>query len=197
MRRLAAGTLISAIGNGAWYTSWAIFLTHTVRLSPATVGLGMTVAGACGVAAATPLGWIADRVGAREMFACLLAAQGLASCGYALVHGTATFLIVACLAQAAGGGTGGPRNALVLELSDRDSRLEVLGRLRAISHIGWALGAVAGGAFISIDSKVGYLVLLAVNGGTYLVYAALVTSTPRVARAVDGARSRPPACCSR
>ena len=185
LRRLAAGTLISAIGNGAWYTSWAIFLTHSVRLSPATVGLGMTVAGACGVAAATPLGWLADRVGAREMFAALLAAQGLASCGYALVHGTATFLLVACLAQAAGGGTGGPRNALVLALSDRARRLEVLGRLRAISHIGWALGAVAGGAFISIDSEVGYLVLLALNGGTYLVYAALVMSTPRAARALD------------
>src|SRR5690242_14863720 len=67
MSRLAAGTLISAIGNGAWYTSWAIFLTRWIGLSPAVVGLGMTVAGACGVAAATPLGWIADRVGARDV----------------------------------------------------------------------------------------------------------------------------------
>src|SRR2546421_13112828 len=102
LRRLAAGTLVSAVGNGAWYTSWAIFLTHAVRLSPAAVGLGMTIAGACGVLAAMPLGWVADRLGAREMFACLLALQGLAAFAYGLVHGMATFVIVGCLAQIAG-----------------------------------------------------------------------------------------------
>jgi hypothetical protein len=179
-RRLAAGTLTSAVGNGAWYTSWAIFLTHSVGLSPAEVGIGMTIAGICGVAAATPLGWVADRIGAREMFGALLALQGLAACAYALVHGMATFLIVTCIAQAGSSGAGGPRNALVLGLSDRDEKLEVLGQLRAISHIGWALGAVIGGAIISINSGPGYLGLVLLNGGTYLVYALLVATTPRV-----------------
>jgi len=180
LRRLAAGTLISAIGNGAWYTSWAIFLTRWIGLSPAAVGLGMTLAGACGVAAATPLGWIADRVGAREMFAGLLILQGLTSGAYVLVHGTASFLIVACLNQAAGSGTGGPRNALVLGLCDREARLEALGQLRAISHIGWALGAVAGGVVISVATEPAYLALLALNAGTYLAYAGLVVTVPRV-----------------
>jgi hypothetical protein len=191
LRRLAAGTLISAVGNGAWFTSWAIFLTRWIGLSPAEVGLGMTLAGACGVAAATPLGWISDRLGAREMFAGLLALQGLGALAYVLVHGMASFLIVACLAQAAGSGTGGPRNALVLGLSDHDARLEALGRLRAISHIGWALGAIAGGAVISVATQAAYLALLALNGGTYLVYALLVLTVPRVARPVaDKTRAR-------
>jgi Major Facilitator Superfamily len=189
LRRLAAGTLISAVGNGAWYTSWAIFLTRWIGLTPASVGLGMTIAGACGVAAATPLGWVADRVGSREMFAALLVLQGLAAGAFAIVHGMASFLIVACLAQAAGSGTGGPRNALVLGLSDPEARLEVLGQLRAISHIGWALGAVAGGVVISVATQPAYLALLALNGGTYLAYAALVTTVPRVSVAVS-AKSR-------
>jgi Major Facilitator Superfamily len=186
LRRVAAGTLTSAIGNGAWYTSWAIFLTRQVGLSPAEVGIGMTIAGACGVLAATPLGCVADRIGAREMFVCLLVLQGLTAGAYGLVHGAGTFLLVACLGQAAGSGTGGPRNALVLGLSDGAERLEVLGQLRAISHIGWALGAIAGGAVISIDSPAAYLALVALNGGTYLVYAALVCTVPRVAAPVRG-----------
>ncbi|MBV9803844.1 MAG: MFS transporter [Solirubrobacterales bacterium] len=180
LRRIAAGTLVSAIGNGAWYTSWAIFLTRSIGLSPAEVGLGMTIAGACGVAAATPLGWIADRLGAREMFAGLLGLQGVTAGAYALVHGMASFLIVSCLAQVAGGGTGGPRNALVLGLSDGEEQLETLGRLRAISHIGWALGAVVGAAVISVATQPAYLGLLALNGGSYLVYALLVVTVPRV-----------------
>jgi MFS family permease len=180
LRRLAAGTLISAVGNGAWYTSWAIFLTRWIGLSPATVGIGMTIAGACGVAAAMPLGWIADRIGARGMFAGLLALQGLSAGAYVLVHGAASFLIVSCIAQVAGSGTGGPRNALVLGLCDRESRLEVLGQLRSVSHIGWAVGAVAGGAVIAVATQPAYLALLALNAGTYLVYALLVITVPRV-----------------
>src|SRR5215216_3650042 len=67
LRRLAAGTLLSAVGNGAWYTSWALFLTRSVGLSPAQVGLGMTIAGAVGLLSATPVGWLADRLGARGL----------------------------------------------------------------------------------------------------------------------------------
>ncbi len=187
LRRLAVGTLISAVGNGAWYTSWAIFLTHQVGLSPAEVGVGMTVAGLCGVLAATPIGWIADRRGAREMFAGLLLAQAATAGAYGLVRGVASFLIVACLGQVANSGTGGPRNALVLGLSDGGKgagRLEVLGQLRAISHIGWALGAIAGGAVISLNSTPAYIALVALNGGTYLAYALLVYTVPRVAAPV-------------
>ena len=118
------------------------------------------------------------------MFAGLLALQGLGALAYVVVHGMASFLIVASLAQAAGSGTGGPRNALVLGLSDREARLEALGQLRAISHIGWALGAIVGGAVISIATQPAYLALLALNGGTYLVYALLVLTVPRVATPV-------------
>ena len=183
LRRLAAGTLISAVGNGAWYTSWAIFLTHRVGLSAAEVGVGMTVAGLCGVLAATPVGWIADRAGAREIFAGLLLAQAASSGAFGLVHGVSSFLIVACLGQVASSGTGGPRNALVLGLGDgREGAgpLEVLGQLRAISHIGWALGAIVGGAIISLNSPPAYIALVALNGGTYLMYALLVFTVPRI-----------------
>jgi hypothetical protein len=44
LRRIGAGTLLSAIGNGAWYTSWALFLTRSVGLSPGEVGLGSALA---------------------------------------------------------------------------------------------------------------------------------------------------------
>jgi hypothetical protein len=144
----------------------------------------MTVAGLCGVLAATPIGWIADRLGARQMFGWLLVAQGVTAGAYGLIDGLPTFLIVACLGQVASSAAGGPRNALVLALGNRADgagSLEVLGQLRAISHIGWAIGAVLGGAIISVDTTPAYTALVALNGGTYLVYALLVFSVPRVA----------------
>ena len=79
LRRIAGGTLVSAIGNGAWFTSWALFLTRSVGLSPAQVGIGMTLAAALGVLATPALGWLGDRAGARETFAAQLAIQGIAA----------------------------------------------------------------------------------------------------------------------
>jgi hypothetical protein len=178
--RLAAGTLISAVGNGAWYTSWALFLTRSVGLSPAQVGLGMTVAGVVGLLSATPVGWLADRVGAREVYAALLAVQAVAALAYLAVGGVAAFVAIACIAEAARS-SGGARNALVLGLCDRDEdRLAALGSLRSISHVGWAVGAVAGAVIIGIDSRPGYVALLLLNAASYAAYALLVASVPRV-----------------
>ncbi len=188
VRRMALGTLISAVGNGAWYTSWALFLTRSVGLTPGQVGLGMTAAAALGVLVATPLGWLGDRVGARELFAVQLALQGVAGCGYLVVHGMGSFLLVTAVGQVASSGSGGPRNALILGLSDGADRFELLSLLRAISHVGWALGAVLGGVVITLDSRPAYLAIVAFNGATYIVYALLVATVPRVG--VAGAAGR-------
>ena len=180
LRRMACGTLVSAVGNGAWFTSWAVFLTRSVGLSPAEVGLGMTVAAFAGLICTPVFGWLGDRTGVREIFAAQLIAQGAAGLAFLAVHGMGVFVVVAALSQIAASGTGGPRNALVLGLSDPARKLEVLSRLRAISHVGWALGAALGGAVITLDSRPVYVALLVLDAATYLVYGALVYSVPHV-----------------
>ena len=191
LRRLAIGTLVSAVGNGAWFTSWAIFLTRSIGLTPAEVGIGMTIAGACGVIAATPLGWLGDRVGPRELFAVQLGLQALAGTAWLLVHGFAAFVAVAALAEIASSGSGGPRSALVLALSPAEAQFEALGALRSISHVGWAIGAVAGGAVITIGSRTGFVAMILLNAGSYAAYALIVWSVPRVGRrrAATGAQA--------
>jgi hypothetical protein len=188
LRRLAAGTLISSVGTGAWYTSWALFLTRSIGLTPAQVGLGMTVAGLLALLAATPLGRLADRLGAREVYAALLAVQAVASLAYLRVGGVAAFVAVACLAEVARNGAGGARNALVLSLSPAGDELAALGSLRAISHVGWAIGAVGGAVIIGVDSRPGYVTLVLLNAASYAAYALLVASVPRAR--VSGARRR-------
>lgn len=180
LHRIAVGTLVSAVGNGAWYTSWALFLTRSVGLSPTQVGIGMTAAGLLGVLASMPIGRLADRHGARETFLVLLVVQGAAALGYLAVHGMVGFLAAAIGTQVASSATGGPRNALVLSLSRPEEKLIALGRLRAISHVGWALGAIAGGVAISVDTRSAYLAVVAINGITYLAYAALVATVSPV-----------------
>jgi hypothetical protein len=183
LRRLAAGTLVSSVGTGAWYASWALFLTRSVGLAPAQVGLGLTLAGGLGLLAAAPLGRLADLAGAREVYAGVLLVQAAAQLAYVGVHSFPGFLVVACAAEIARGGAGGARNALVLSVSPRDDALGAMGTMRSMSHVGWALGALGGAAVIGIDSRPAYVALLVANAASFLAYAALVASVPRPARA--------------
>jgi hypothetical protein len=190
LRRLATGTLVSSIGTGAWYTSWALFLTGSVGLASVEVGIGLTVAAALGLLMATPLGWLADRAGAREVYAALLAAQGAAALAYLFVVGFAAFLVVAAVAETARSGAGGARNALVVALSGGDDELGALSALRAVSHVGWAVGAVGGAVIIGIDSRPAYVALLVLNASSFLAYALLVAGVPRAHAAGRSAARR-------
>src|SRR4051812_50088028 len=109
IRRLCLGILISNVGNGAWFTSWAIFLTR--ELPPPQVGLGMAIAAGLGLLAATPCGHLADRLGPRETLTpvLLVPAAGvglyLAAGGFAGFRGAARPPPAG--AAGAGGGGGG------------------------------------------------------------------------------------------
>src|SRR6185295_16560434 len=126
-------------------------------------------------------GRLADRIGAREVYAALLLLQGAVALAYLTVGSAAAFVAVACAGEAARAG-GGARNALVLGLCERaEDRLAALGALRSISHVGWAVGAAAGAVVIGVDSRPAYVALLVLNAASYVVYALLVRSVPRVA----------------
>jgi MFS family permease len=180
IRRLSAGALITSVGNGAWYTSWAVFLTRSVGLSPAEVGIGMTLAGGAGILVATPLGHLADRLGPREVFGALQVARAAACLAYLGVDGRVGFAVVACLGGVAGA-SGGPRNALVCGLTSEEERMRVLGTIRSLNHLGWAAGAAVGALIIGIDSRPAYEGLLVLDAATFLAYAVAIAGVPRVA----------------
>src|SRR5215218_8737468 len=86
LRPLALGTLVSAVGNGAWYASWALFLTRIAGLPAAQVGVALTIAGVAGIAGAVPLGRLADRLGAREVMVAISIVRALSMAGFVLAH---------------------------------------------------------------------------------------------------------------
>jgi hypothetical protein len=170
--------LVSNLGNGAWFTCWAIFLTRV--LPPAQVGVGMAVAAGLGLVLATPLGHVADRLGPRETLVAMLLVQAGGMLAYLAASGFAVLLAAACATTAMSQASGGVRGALVVGLAGPAERLHAMARLRVYNHVGAALGALLGGGVIALGTTAAFHGLIAFDAATFVGYAALVASVPRV-----------------
>jgi len=68
-RRLSVQSILFALGDGVFTTGNAVYFTQIVGLSAAQVGLGLSITGVVALALSVPLGKVADRYGARRMWA--------------------------------------------------------------------------------------------------------------------------------
>jgi MFS family permease len=179
-RVMAAGVLVTTLGEGAWYTSWAIYFTTVAGLSAAAVGTGLLVAGGIGLSVATPLGSLADRLGPRNILIALVIVDGLSMGAFALVHTFWPFLLVSVLNTGADRSSSGVKTTYVAELAPRRTRLAELARQRVASHVGYTVGAAGGAICLAVGTPTAFRILIALNAATSLVYAGLLTRVPTV-----------------
>jgi hypothetical protein len=179
-RVMAAGVLVTTAGEGAWYTSWAIYFTTVAGLRAAAVGVGLVIAGAVGLAAATPVSALADRLGPRDLLVFLVTVDGLSMAAFTLVRSFWLFVLVSVINTAADRASTGVKTAYVAGLSSPTTRIAQLARQRVASHVGYTLGAAAGAICLSIDTTAAFAALIGVNALTSLGYAGLLTRLPIV-----------------
>jgi hypothetical protein len=184
VRQLVWGRAVSALGDGLWYTIWAIYFIRVLGLSATVVGLGMAVAAGAGLAAAVPLGALADRADPRRVLVALTAARALAMLAYLLVHGTWAFLLVSTVFVGLANGSSAVRTALVAGLVDGNAaRVRALAQQRVAQHLGYAVGAGAGALVLSADRPAVYAVAIAANAASFAVLAVATATVPRPAPA--------------
>jgi MFS family permease len=180
LRPLAIGAAASAVGSGLWFTLWALYLTQRVGLSSVQAGAALSIAGAVGFCSPAPLGRLADRRGPREVYAALLAAEGLAVLGFLLCHSFAAVAGVAAATAACDQGKTGVRAALISQLAPAEGRVGALACLRSCAHTGDAIGAGLAALVITLNSGPAYAAAIAVNGVSYLAYAIALHWVPHV-----------------
>ncbi|MEV7012367.1 MFS transporter [Streptosporangium sp. NPDC051022] len=172
--------LVLSLGKGAWFTCWAMFFIRSVGLSTAEFGIGITAAGVVGMVAGGPLGYLADRVGARETLIALGVIQGLAILSYTFVRGFWAVVAVTCVMIAAERSTPGIRIAVISGLTSGQERLDGISTTRVMTQGGIVVGAIVGGFVLSADSRAGYLALILFYGAVNLAFALLLTRVPHV-----------------
>jgi MFS family permease len=179
LRTLLWGRGGSALGDGLWFTIWALYFTRILGLSPVTVGAGLAAASAVGMVAAVPLGAFADRAGARPVLVTLTLVRAAAMAGYLAVDGTGSFLAVTVLFTALATGGTAVRTALVTGLvTDPARRVRALAQQRVAQHVGYAAGAGLGALVLTADARWAYTLAIAGNAASFLVLAGTTLLVP-------------------
>lgn len=190
-RRLAAAQLSNSVGDGAYYVCSALYFTTVVGLSPARIGLGLTLAWAVGSVAGVPLGALADRRGPRGTSVLLALATAASVSSFLFVRSFGAFLCAVVLYAVSQCGLAASRQALLAGLVAPAERTGLLAHLQSTLNAGLALGAALGGLALGAGTEGAYLLVFALDTVGFLVCAALLLGLPAVAPVPERAAGEP------
>jgi MFS family permease len=179
-RLLTFATLMTMIGYGVYLTAGVLYFTRAVHLPAAQVGIGLTVAGAVSLAAGMPVGHLADRRGARTIYALTLGLGAVSMAGLCLALDFWTFLVFASLGAVAQSAGPAARSPLVQEYGG-ERPAEFRGYLRSVTNVGISVGALLAGWGGAVDTRYAYVLLIAGSAVSYAASAVVVLFLPHLA----------------
>ncbi len=175
LRRLLTVTLVDTLGRGAFFTLTSLYLITIVGIPAVAVGLGLTVAGAVGVASSLAFGHLADRFSARRMLIWLHVVQGSALVAYVLVHDVATLIVTASVVTLAQQGGGSVRSAAIGRAFPGSERVRVRATMRTVTNVGIGVGTALAAIPLAIGTGEAYRVTMVVSGLLFVSSAFLVS----------------------
>ncbi|WP_433494858.1 MFS transporter [Micromonospora sp. CA-248089] len=181
VRVLSLAQLANSVGDGAFYACSALFFIRVVGLSPAQVGIALTVGWSTGILAGVPAGQLADRYGARRMTGVFAVATAAALGGFLVIRSFPLFVLLACGYAVCQAGLTASRQALLVGLIEPARRTAVRARLQSVSNAGLAAGAGLGALVLWADSSPAYLSAFALDAASFLAAALLVRRLPEAA----------------
>jgi MFS family permease len=184
-------TAVRSVGRGVPITISALYVTQTLGLPATGVGAGLTAAAAVAVGLGTWLGHLADRFGARGIYAAFLTLEAVGFAGLAAVENLAGFFAAALVIAVGDLGERGAQGAVIGGILPPDRRVHTRAVLRVVANVGIAAGSGLGGVVLLVDRPAWYVVALVGAGGALIAAAALTLRLPAVAAASGAQRARP------
>jgi MFS family permease len=188
-RVMALATLINVTGNGIYLVVAVLYFTRIVGLSPTQVGVGLSIAGLCGLLSGVPMGHIGDRVGGRELIIVLLLIGAVAAIGAAFVETFWQFVLQASVLAIFDRGSAAVRGGLIASTSTGPERIRTRAYLRSVTNVGLAIGGAGAALALIYDTRAAYVTVIVINAATYVLTALVLRSYPHIdpVPAEDGA----------
>ncbi|MGW6477008.1 MFS transporter [Streptomyces sp. NPDC055059] len=179
-RVLAASNFVNTVGSGLYLTAGVLYFTQDVRLPATQVGLGLGVAGFASLAMGIAAGHLADRRGARGVYAATIVVQALATAGFSLVGSFWPFVLAVCAATGAQAAGRAARSPLIRHFGG-DRPQEFRAYLRAVTNIGISFGALLAGWALQVGTHTAYQLLVIGNAFAFGASAVILLLLPPVA----------------
>ncbi|MEU9627893.1 MFS transporter [Streptomyces luteogriseus] len=172
--RLITGiTMVLTLGQGLWMAINAIYAVAILHLTPAQLGISVSSAAALVLVCSTPLGYLADRAGPREVqvWAYLIATPLTAA--LVLVDGFVSYLVMTSIQAVAYRAGRSARKAMIAALIPAEDRVRLLAYVRAASNVSVSIGAGLAGLVLAVGSKPAYQAAVLFTAGCFLATALL------------------------
>ncbi|MDX3523628.1 MFS transporter [Streptomyces scabiei] len=179
-RVLAASNFVYTVGSGLYLTAGVLYFTQAVRLPAGQVGLGLALAGLLALTLGVTVGHLADRFGARGVYAVTLTVQALATAGFVLADSFWPFVLAVCAAAGAKTAGTAARSPLIRHYGG-DRPQEFRAYLRAVTNLGISLGAVLAGWVVQVGTLTAYQLMVVGNAVAFVFSAVVLLLLPPVA----------------
>lgn len=183
--RLAVMVVVDSVGTGLFLAGSAVYLTRFVGLSPAQVGVGLSVSGGVGLLTMVPCGRLADRFGPRRVLAGISAWRAAGFAAYPLVQDMRGFLLVVCLLGIVDRAASPVTQDLVGTVTGPAERVRTMAVLRALRNVGLTAGVALAYLALAADTRVAVGTLFVGNAVSFLLVAGLVLGLPGSVDRVD------------
>lgn len=178
-RVIAASNFVYTVGSGLYLTAGVLYFTEAVHLPATQVGLGLGIAGVVSLAVGIAVGHLADRHGARGVYAITLVVQALATAGFVLADSFWPFVIAIGTATGAKAAGLAARSPLIRHYGG-DRPQEFRAYLRAVTNVGISLGALLAGWAVQVGTLPAYQLLVIGNAVAFAASAAILIYLPPV-----------------
>src|SRR5215475_9202552 len=176
--RLAAQSLLFALGEGTFLTGSAVFFTQIVGLSAAQVGLGLTCAGVASFLAALPMGKLVDRFGPKKMWAVSAAGQAAMFAAWPFISDFKGYVAMAVGMEVIGALGNAAHGAYTIDVLPPDERVKSRAYMYSSLNLGFTLGSLLGGIALAFHSNEVLHALPWFTTAVFLVNAAAITRLP-------------------
>jgi MFS family permease len=149
-RKLVVLHMADCVGNGVYFSTFALYLNRHAGLGSWTIGVGLSVGAACGLLSNLLVGRVADSVGPRRILAFLLLALGAVCCALPLVSGLPSLLVFAMVFSAFHFSCAAPFVALIGAAFPGSDRARGRALIRSFGNVGMAVGAALSAGLLAL-----------------------------------------------
>ncbi|MBQ1065676.1 MFS transporter [Micromonospora sp. D75] len=179
-RALAVQAMVYAVGTGLFQAGSAVFFTRALGLSPAQVGLGLSLAAGASLLGTVPLGGLTDRYGPQRVWIVCLLLDAALFAAYPFVGGFAGFLAVVIALAVTGAATGVARQVYSINVLRPEERVTAMAYQRSSLNVGFGIGALISGLVLAVDTIWAYRLMVWFIAVVFLVTAGFVRRLPRL-----------------